>query len=96
MLSTSLKRSLPTIVIVVGLLATSAPAGATGAIVTDNKDPDKLRGASLTAPLGSTKGSVVHRAFFQPEPGDEVLLENDLDQPDMHAKRPTSPPAQGS
>ena len=80
MLSTNLKRSLPTVAVVVGLLATSAPAGA---IVTDNKDPDKLRGTSLTAPLGSTKGSVVQPRFSVPEVDDEVLAERDLDQPDM-------------
>lgn len=80
MVSTNLKRSLPALAVVVGLLAPSAPAGA---VVTDNKDPDKMRGISLTAPVGSTKGSVVQRGFSVPEVDDEVLAERDLDQPEM-------------
>jgi hypothetical protein len=83
MLSTSVKRSLPALAVTVGLLAIFAPVGAAGAVVTDNKDPDKLRGTSLTAPLGSTKGSVAERGFSVPEVDDEVLMESDLDQPDM-------------
>ena len=81
--SPSLKRSLPAVAVVVGLLATCAPAGAAAGVVTDNKDPDKLRGTSLTAPLGSTKGSLVQRRFSVPEVDDEVLVERDLDQPDI-------------
>jgi hypothetical protein len=46
MLSPSFNGSLSALAVTVGLLAISAPVGAAGAVVTDNKDPDKLRGAS--------------------------------------------------
>ena len=69
MLPRTLKRPLLILATAVGLLVTAAPAGA---IVTDNNDPDKMplvkrtassrthaNEVSLTAPLGSTKGSLV-------------------------------------
>ena len=69
MLPLTLKRPLLILATAVGLLVTAVPAGA---IVTDNNDPDKMplverpassrthaNEVSLTAPLGSTKGSLV-------------------------------------
>ncbi len=88
MLSTSLKRSIPALAVVAGLLAASAPAGAdAGRIATDNKDPEKARGTSLTAPLGSTKGSVVQATYWLPEVGDEVLITNGTGHDKMTVSR---------
>jgi hypothetical protein len=88
MLSTHLKRSIPTLAVVAGLLVASTPAGAdAGRIVTDNKDPEKALGTSLTAPLGSTKGSVVQATYSLPEVDDEVLITNGTGDDEMTVSR---------
>ena len=66
-------RSLAALAVVAGLLAAAVPAGASSAVVTDNKDPDKLvRAHVFSGDVYDNEMGLTPRML--PEVDDEVLM----------------------